>query len=1029
MSVLEPDSYLRLPSVTVLKASAGSGKTRTLTERYVQFLLSPLVPKNSLGNILAITFSNNASREMKESILVWLKSLSLRNPGRLAEVAEITTGGEAEIVRKSAEAIEGVLGRFSDFQVRTIDSFMATIFRASAIELGIPPDFRIELDCTPAVEYAFDLFLRDARPGSTAAAVLDSTVAAIATQKGEAGGFLWEPASALRSQLMEIEKRVGLLEADPCVEETEPDARRLKSRIRDSMEEVHRLVQASGLEEDARSRFRSALDSARAGMFADISTRSLATGPAKKPASNQPSQLVAWERISAVWEEIRMLAGEYAAFMARSYYAPYLRLHAELSATLERVKKARGIAFISDVNRKLLSCLSEDMVPEVYFRIGERVFHYLIDEFQDTSPMQWKNLLPLIENSLAQGGSLFVVGDTKQAIYGFRHADYRIMRSVENENPFPSAQQHTTLSLHVNFRSRPAVIHASERVFLENAALLPEYKEAAHQSGLDEWRQTPQDSSAQGHVSVEVLDRNDDDPPERARLHEVIDDLRQRGYRWGDIAVLASRNDQVIKVTSWLNEKGIPFISYSSLDVRRRKTAGEILALLSFLDSPKDDLSFVTFILGDLFAAVLSDGDGSLQAAQLHRFLVESRNRRPLYKAFQGEFPETWERFFAGLFRSTGYLPLYDLASEIYAVFRVFERKLDEEATFAKFLETIKDFEGQGSNSLRDFLRFASSSVAGPDAEGAWDIDVPDGADSVRAMTIHKAKGLGFPVVIALLYGERSHGFSYTVTRDRDGQIRLVKLTRRLSQGDRALSALYDRELLQDKVSRLNGLYVALTRAKEEMYVIGVRRERDSFPFDLLPGSGFTEGAVEQAPSAGLLTLTPALLSHMARPVPPSVSAKRLSTDESQRGELAHAALSQIMYVSADIEADIHTALERSARVLRVDNTGADIAASAVALINSPPLAELFRPLPGRSVFTEWEVCNGEGRLFRMDRVVLDKERVTVVDWKTGAEEAQADGNEEQIRNYARILQHVYPGREIRAFLAYLDKKETRFIQ
>ncbi len=1025
MSVLEPDSSLQLPSVTVLRASAGSGKTRTLTERYVQFLLSPLVPNNGLSNILAITFSNNASREMRENVLLWLKSLYFRDRNRMAEISSITTGSEGEIARRAGEMVEKILDQYSDFQVRTIDSFMSTVFRASAVELGLPPDFRIVLDPAPLLEYAFDQFLRDARQGSRAAALLDRTVAALAAQKED--GFPWEPASALRLQVMEIEKQVSMLEADPVVEEPGAAAAELSRRILTGLEEVGRLLETSRLEENSRSAYRKALAFARGGMFADLTRLGMAANPARRPPAGDLAGRAAWERLGEVWEDTRARTGEYAALLARSFYAPYLRLHAALSATVERVKRARGTVFISDVNRKLLSALAQDMVPDIYFRIGERVFHYLVDEFQDTSPIQWRNLYPLIENSLAQGGSLFVVGDTKQAIYGFRHADYTIMRGMESENPFPSARRHTTLSMNTNFRSRSRVLRLSEQVFRENAVVMPEYREAVRQSGLDDWRQSPHDPSVQGRVEVQVLSRDDESPPERGKLHAIVDDLRRRGYRWGDIAVLASRNDQVIRATSWLNEKGVPFISYSSLDVRRRKTAGEILALLSFLDSPRDDLSFVTFILGDIFAAALADTPGSPPPARLHRFLLENRDRSPLYKAFQKEFPGTWDRFFTGLFRSAGYLPLYDLASEIYAVFRVFERKADEEATLARLLEAIKDFEGQGSNSLRDFLRFAEGREAG----GAWDIDVPEGADSVRAMTIHKAKGLGFPVVIVLLYGEKNRGFGYTVTRQ-DGELRLVKLTRHLARGDERLGALYDEQALRDKVNKLNGLYVALTRAKEEMYVIGIKRERDSFPFDLLPEPGPVSSPGDTGPAPGVRAADaesqPVVLSHEARPVPPTVRVARLTHGERRRGDLIHAALSRILFASPDLEGDIRRALARAARAMRIDADHGDLAGSAASLIGQPPLAELFSPRAGRAVFTERELCDEEGKLVRMDRVVVDPESVTVVDWKTGAEDDQADEHEEQIANYTRILRALYPGREVRAILAYLDQGGTRSV-
>ena len=166
MPDLEPDGLIRFPSVTVLKASAGSGKTYALTERYAQFLLSSRVPKNDLRNVLAITFSNNASREMRESVLEWLKMTHLRHPERLAALAAVTEGGQERTARKAGELIEEILTRYSDFQVNTIDSFMSTVFRASALDFGYSPDFEIVMDAGPLIDYAFTLFLREAREGS-----------------------------------------------------------------------------------------------------------------------------------------------------------------------------------------------------------------------------------------------------------------------------------------------------------------------------------------------------------------------------------------------------------------------------------------------------------------------------------------------------------------------------------------------------------------------------------------------------------------------------------------------------------------------------------------------------------------------------------------------------------------------------------------------------------------------------------------------------------------------------------------------
>ncbi|HVO39658.1 MAG TPA: UvrD-helicase domain-containing protein [Spirochaetia bacterium] len=1025
MPVLEPDTTIQLPSVTVLRASAGSGKTWTLTERYVQFLLSRSIPKNELRNILAITFSNNASREMKESVLLWLKSLCLRVPGRIAEMCLITTGGEEQISRRASETLEELLRSWSDFQVRTIDSFMSTIFRSSAIELGFAPEVEILLDPAPLVQYAFDLFLREAAEGTPAAGTVDRAIASLIAQKGESDGFPWAPASALRVRLMEIETQLANLESDPVVEELEPLMKGLESRILAALEQVSRLVEASGLEPSRRSSLGALLDSARAGRFSDIVEKSMGTGPVKKPGRGDARGLEAHERITEAWEAAAGLVGEYAASVARAFYAPFLRLHAQLAETIERVKRNRGTIFLGDINRRLASFLSRDIVPDIYFRIGERICHYLVDEFQDTSTIQWRNLFPLVENSLAQGGSLFVVGDTKQAIYGFRQADYTIMKGLETENPFPSAR-HAVTEMDVNYRSRSSILELNRRVFREIAPELPDYREAVRRSGLDQWEQRARDGAGPGSVDVTILDRDDGNPPEREKLHALLDDLKSRGWQWGDIAVLAPRNQDVIRITTWLNEKGIPFLSFSSLDVRRRKIATEILALLTFLDSPRDDLSFATFLLGDIFRAALQDTPGSPGPQRLHRFLIEHADRRPLYKAFQEQFPGTWKTFFTGLFRSAGYLPLYELASEIYAAFDVWRRSPPEEATLAKLLEAIKDFEGTGSNSLRDFLRFSED----PGEGGSWDIDVPESAQSVRAMTIHKSKGLGFPVVIVLLYGEKSRGPGVTVVRE-NGEIRLVRLARNLARRDPELDALYEEEVTRSRVNKLNSLYVGLTRAREEMHVIGVRSPEDLWPFDVLPQS--KEPARPAAPAGPggprggrAVEPQPAALSHEAGPAGFAPARRRLTLAERGRGELAHAALSRIRTASADLEGDLRQAAAQAAADLRQEAPGPELAAAAARLIRREPLAGLFQDQPGRRIFTEWELCGSDGRLFRADRIVIDDGRVAVIDWKTGDDEDEAGRHEEQISRYAEILGQIFPGKTVEALLAHLDTGEIR---
>jgi ATP-dependent exoDNAse (exonuclease V) beta subunit len=893
---------------------------------------------------------------------------------------------------------------------------MSAVFRASAIDFGYSSEFEIVLEPRPIVEYAFSLFLRGTQEGTARAALLDATIRSVLGMKGSADAFPWDPTAPLLKEMQRIGARLARVQSVPVARDTMPALREAARQALAALEAVARRVETAGLEPRKRSPFPRILASARGGRIRDLVEAGMKAPPVAKPKRGDIAGTADYQAIQDAWEEARERVRSLTALWARAYYEPYLRLYAELGGTVDAVKRSHGTIFIDDLNRSLAGYISAEIVPDVYFRIGERVWHFLVDEFQDTSPLQWHNLFPLVENSLAVGGSLFVVGDTKQAIYGFREADYRIMRSLETANPFPSAGW-TLSELSRSWRSRPRVLELAARVFKEAAAAHPGYREAARRSGLDAWQQEASPGDDPGYAEVRILERDDDELPERAVLLEIMDDVRKRGYAWGDIAVLASKNDQVVRATTWLNEQAIPFVSYSSLDVRSRRVAQEVLALLAFLDAPPDDLSFATFILGDIFARARETRGGASDAgipADMHAFLFQNRADRPLYKAFQRAFPALWKGMFAELFRSAGYLPLYDLVSDAYARFDVFVGAAHEEATLARLLEAVKELEGSGGNSLRGFLEKAA------DEGGDWSIHVPRGAPSVNAMTVHKAKGLGYPVVIVLLYGDISRGFPYALLEE-GGGVSLVKVTAVTADADPVLRALYDEEVVKERVNRLNALYVSLTRAKREVYVIGVKRPRDTFPFDILPAEEFAPRGDKGSPALEPEQMpAAAALSHQARPVAASFTEGRLSREERRRGELAHRMLSLVVHAGPDLAGELAAAGERAAREARWDPAAAaPIADSLVRLLENTELGAAFQEKPGRVVFREKEFCDASGRLVRMDRVVVDIDRVTVIDFKTG--EPDPGPHEAQLRAYQRVLSDVYPGLPVDGIAAYVD--------
>ncbi len=1022
--VLERDIDLGFPHFIVLKASAGSGKTRTLTERYVQLILSEKIPKNALKNILAVTFSNNAAREMKERVLLWLKSAAFDDTEVINELSGIIAIDRERMAKNAEGMIEEILENYPDFQVRTIDSFMATVFKASAIDFGYNPEFDILMKNDVIMEYSFNLFLRSVREDSEEARLLDTVISMINENTRKDASFLWDPSSALLEEIKKIYRKLSATGKKPKIEDYTVEISIVKEKIRQSFEDMEVLIRQSGLERSGKSAYTGILSLVRQGRFADLIGKGLKTPPVNKVKKACSAGQGYYDRIIEMWSEAGVLISQYTGFYARTCFVPYLKVFEQFSKLIEITKRLQGKVFIEDINRNLAEYLNCEIVPDVYFRMGETIFHFLIDEFQDTSPIQWKNLFPLIENSLSQKGSAFVVGDTKQAIYGFRDADYTIMKTFESRNPFPSAG-YAVQELGINYRSLKRILEFNERVFKDIVANNDDYSEAAVRSGLTDYVQSVREGQRNsGYAEVVVFQKDDECPPEKKKIQELVKELHDRGYAYRDIAILTQKNEDAVSITTWLNEDNTPFISYSSLDIRRRKITGEIVSLMNFLASPTDDLAFAAFVLGDIFTktAISYSSGGTIDC--IREFFFTRRNQHPLYKAFQQEFEGLWDTYFVRLFNASGYLPLYDLVSEIFAVFRVFEIMEEEESTLVKILEVVKDFESAGQNNLRDFLGFAGN---GRNSETEWNMNVPKNMDAVHVMTIHKAKGLGFPVVLALLYEEKSKGFDYIVEEDEKGTC-LLKITKDIFSSAPVFEKPYREEALKEKVNRLNSLYVGFTRPKEELYVIGVKGRNNGYPFDLLPADDYSpSGKPDRRPPEKTEVSRILTVRHFHKQAEYHISSDQIiSLEDRQRGEFIHRVLFFVEYAVEGYEEELLASIRRVNNESAAGYPEQEIQKTVIGLIEQDDMTEYFRDKSGREIRREQEFSDGEGRLVRMDRVIIDREKITVIDYKTGGEKETEEKNLVQIKAYMKILKGVYPDKEVEGIIAYVDRREIR---
>jgi ATP-dependent helicase/nuclease subunit A len=1016
---MRSESQLTFPDFTLVSASAGSGKTYTLTHRFIRYVLSQKVPANKLRNILAITFTNNASREMKQRILEDLKKASLGDSLVLGQLRASLNEDDDTIRRKATEMVNTLLDHYSEFQVQTIDSFFSRVFRASALEFGFSPSVEIVIDGSPLLRESFDRFAQELALNPERRAILDELVELLLANQSGDSKFLWNPFSKLSEEVRELYTKL-IQQKDDLAPPSRLLQRKqqLQKEILTTYGELRtHVIRSKG---DIVKNFETLHDLAeRNDVEKLIGRKSLYNPPIKKSGLTK-AETDRWMTLfEPLQTRLRKLADEYILINAHTYYHAYAEGLRYFRGVIGGVMKEEERITIGDVNRYLATTISKEAVPELYYYLGERIHHYLIDEFQDTSPLQWDVFRPLAEEALSGNGSLFIVGDTKQSIYTFRGADWQIMRRLmTKEEEFLSAPVHP-LELETNFRSFERIVDFNKEVFHE---VVPSVvtSGAERLSGLSDFVQRVRpEFKGKGYAEVVVFEEDNDRTLRREKLLGILDDCTSRGYAYSEITILTPKNSDVVEVSGWLNERTIPFISHSNLDIRGRKVTGELIALLRFLDSPVDDLALMTFVLGDIFRAQLDAVAHAVTEADLQNFVFSARrgSKRTgiLYRAFRERFPDLWHTYFEDLFNRVGYLPLYDLVAELYKSFDIFRLLPKEEGSLVKFLEVIKDFEKDGQNSLKEFLVFAGEENEDSD----WNIPVPQKTDAVSVMTIHKAKGLGTRVVVVLLEDSIPHHDNLFIQESEEG-LHLLRITKDSADVDATLRTMYNERQVRRVVDDLNKLYVAFTRAKEELYVISTKAQRGDEPSKFLPRSGYEPGkkpkVIPQPPQAERL-IEAEHVSALAALQP--VTVESIGLYERKRGEFIHAILARLEFVDDTIAERIHSvAKEIEWESHEQADTGAD-ESMLLRFLGNKDIRELFLRREGRRVLTEQEFARPDGGLFRMDRLLIDPDSVTVIDFKTGNEDPTYA---KQVAGYMNILADIYPRRTVRGLLAYVDR-------
>ena len=1036
-----PASPVNPAQIFIVEASAGSGKTYALARQYIQILLKDprKISEIPLRNILAITFTNKAAFEMKERILEFLKKTAL---GKLTLAEQKDILGpliqEKDSVRQKAHnAMDHLMRNYNFFQVQTIDSFINALLSGCAFKIDLSAKFKIMRNYEDYLNYSLDELIDKAPHDKKVFKVFDKFLTQYLFIEDKTS---WFPKKDILGLIHSLFTLVNMYGGEfTKIKTGENSLFILKKQILGDLRALN-----VGLPEGTDKRFVSSL-----GKFIDENTQGFDIDGLSNyfHRDNFPVNKghMVPAKVQRLWENIRRDVRELCELEAFSLFHCYIDIYQLIMDDFKRLSSQDDVLFLEELNRKARSLFDEGglTVAELYYRLASRFKYYLIDEFQDTSILQWKNLSLMIEEALSTGGSLFYVGDKKQAIYRFRGGEVSLFEEIQKQFETFSIHHKTLLK---NFRSQKEIVRFNNEVFSEenlrrfmtamshdksNVLLSPEDIKDV----LDVFKDSPQEHREEftgGFVHIELIDGEDKEQRMSVTKEKILTTIYElkKLFDFKDIAILTRDNQEVADVTGWLLGNGISVESDRTLNVRENPLIKEIICLLRFLNSPVDNLSFASFIVGDIFTRA-----AGLTSAAMHDFLFRMREKTKTqkdvhyYKEFRKEHADIWREYFEGFFKSVGFYPFYELVISIFSRFQITERFMPHQGFLMRFLELIKTKEEEEFNDIGGFLEYFKA------AEEADLYVHATQSDSVHVLTIHKSKGLEYPVVIVPFLGMdvqvgKSQG-SYIVSAQEE-ELKLLRLKQSYCHFSPTLENIYRQEYKMAFIDELNNVYVSLTRAKDELYVFIPDKVKRSANLarTLIPETKTRRGEKktlsEMRPSGPVLPIAP--LSHQDWIA--ALKDEFLSEDEIRnrtalrQGEIVHFMLSLIGNTADE---DVETLIQKSVEVAQrrfLDCEDLPKFTDIVKKILTAKSLSQFFNVKAVKVFTEKEIVDSRGQTKRVDRLIEMEQEIRIVDYKSSQEDAAK--HREQVGEYMKLVKAIYPRKAVKGFLIYLDEMKAQ---
>ncbi len=994
----------------IYNASAGSGKTHTLVRSFLYRLLSSPYP-NYIQRLLAITFTNKAAQEMKQRILEKLECFATgikkaEQDSMFEELVGLCDISPDELHQRAKKAYLYILHHFGQLNVSTIDKLTHQIVRTFARDFGLNTRFDVVLNSKDFMAEVVARVLSEAGDDKKLTATLVNYV----LQKADALKS-WDITNEV-SDIAQMFTNENHMQSLALLSEMPMDAfTALDKKIFDQINTIKKPF-----EEKATAIIIAFKQSNLADAFfpntslpklllsvqqgdwdkAELNKtllRGMETGVFLKAAAKKHQGLIEpitsdivdfLESYAKYWRQVSLLE------LLRKNIVP-LSLMQRIGQELNKLQDERNSRLLGFFNKHISDNIKDTPTPFIYERLGVRYQHFFVDEFQDTSELQWANLHPLFSHAIEgeqRKGSLVLVGDAKQSIYRWRGGNpEQFMKLTNKQVPFTTKP--IVENLPTNYRSGANIVSFNNAFFTKAAQYLPlKSQQKLYTASCNQLAKT----KTGGHITLSSIEEENQDEKVEAyqkAVVEKVNDCILQGYRKKDICVLVRKNNQGVQIANALTEAEIPITSSDSLLVGQSLEVQFLMHLVKLRLEPKSQLS--QYAVLERFALRQQDPHAWTQQ-QFHRPLGVV-----LMECTKGKFD----------FSVFQQLPLY--AALEYAIWAfLLTDKLT--AHLQAFMDEIAKLHAKKEATATQVLSHWEQQ------KDNWTVSPPEDRDAVQIMTIHKAKGLAFPVVILPFsdapFMNRNTTYAwYPLPKDVYAPFHemLLPVSNRLNAMGEGAKQTYEKHYSQAVMDTINTLYVGMTRPIEELHIITQKGKTESptnnladvfahvFPDVLIKNLSFGDRKKPENVDKQKETITTPWTFNLAHTINTTPKAQNKS-EEAQYGLLFHEIMAHI-----EVPQDIDYAIAQSkAKELLSEEKYIKLEQQIESVVNHKGLKAFFDP--ANSVYCERPLLTESGEMIRPDRFVVTKNNeVLLLDYKTGA---YNKNHETQINAYATVLEN-----------------------